>query len=697
MASFQPTLDLCKEHIDHFQREIHPPQDSQHFGWALPTAGEFPEILQGTSREEVSSTDSARVEKQAGLPKEDLAAENARLKATIARLSQFETAGLPKTPVQSKPQSRKRTTSRSADFGSSPAKRARQLKTPISGSASQGPIEALWSPGVTPEERYAALEGSISIKTPNSVAIASSEYTSTPQGYSPSPAAAPETPSTPARKPTVKKARAPKKASAAKKSAKKQSFTEAGAPVSVQKARPVATLYQENFMSLAPSEKIRILLPLIQGLDPQTGKKWAEPGTLGLELMAADQQESADATSTDAALKLVASVPSNGGFDTWFDALKASAAQSAPEQSNSPNMTRFDFTMQSPTSMLPPYEQTSILQPNDINALMGFIEADTECALVEQNSSQNTAEHSSDAQDARNLGSDHESLFGEFSSSDAESTPSDAGAFADESYTDDKSTHGEDETASDEAFIMNATGNDIFTLGGSQSISDDIITFDDAAIASGDMFTLGGAQTTGEDIFNNPFDLNIDQLLPVDSFSFDTEQYTPANSSSFSTEQYTPADASSYNTEQFTPADLSSFGSDQYKIGTPFSMANDQFFIGEDNAFATEAVNTGGSFSMANEQFPTGDSTTFSSNQFTSADSLDFFNIAFSNDLSSASTPFSHEEYFSNGATNSPSTGFEAASMIDEDANFPESVDGAARQREALEKYARRVAEGRRR
>jgi hypothetical protein len=471
---------------------------------------------------------------------------------------------------------------------------------------------------------------------------------------------------------------------------------------------------------MEPSEKIRILLPLIQGLDPNTGKKWAEPGTLGLELMAADQQAPTHTPTTNAALELAANVPSNSGFDIWFKALQASVAQNAPEQSESFSMTGFGSNMQ------PPNDQTSTIQEDDINALMDFIGVGVEGAHIEQTSAENATNIGSNAQNIpEDFGSDQQSSFDQSPDSDAETTKSDAADPVDEqSCADDESAHGKDQPASDETFTMQSANDDIFTLGGAQSISDNTSTFDNAHSSSSNMFDLGGAQTTSDDLFNllntapttnDIFNFGLGQFSATDKFSFGTDPFTPADTSSFNTDHSTPAD-SSYGTQQFTPVDSSSYGGDHFNNGTPFSLADEQFNTAGSNTFGTDAFNTGASYPMTNDHYSTADSNAFVNGQYTAADTLDFFNATFSGDPSSTNTPFTNEDYFSNGiaaaspsagfgidsaptgfGADSPSTGYANEALAQEMNELSASVDGAACQREALEKYARRVAEGRRR
>lgn len=197
----------------------------------------------------------------------------------------------PKTPPQhvqkKRPQTtpRKRKSSNVVDLDISPTKRS-----------NPGPIEAMWSPGMNPNARRAIPQA---IPPP-------------PPTYSSSPAANNITTLTPARKPAPKKARTPaaKRTPAVKKTtqqpqrpqkAQKQhqravsnpalaTAPSAGAPKFLtpqaprNKQRTVAQLYVAQWGTLDQQEKARLLLPMLQGIDPLTGKKFAKAGSMAQEI-----------------------------------------------------------------------------------------------------------------------------------------------------------------------------------------------------------------------------------------------------------------------------------------------------------------------------------------------------------------------------------------------------------------------------
>jgi hypothetical protein len=255
--------------------------DPQMQGWRPLTVSQYAEGFHGEVQEQGSLVGSGFVYIPNEPSMEDLAAENARLKATIARLSQAQPAEGPETPAAKArptgPQTtpRKRKAARVEDLDTSPSNRPHQ-RSPGAANSSPCLIQAMWGEGVTPEQRRAMVEGpagQTSIATPT---------------------------------PAVKnaRARAPKKVTGRAKKLPQQdpnqqhraSFTAAGAPilptpqVSRSTGRPISELHDKNFMSLGLEEKARILLPLLQGYDLVTGERFNEPGTLALEVQALVEQ-----------------------------------------------------------------------------------------------------------------------------------------------------------------------------------------------------------------------------------------------------------------------------------------------------------------------------------------------------------------------------------------------------------------------
>jgi hypothetical protein len=420
------------------------PGDSQQLGWLSPSASQFVEGLQDGSRDKASPFGPAVEDHPVEPSKEDLAVEVAHLKAMVAvmsdRLNQAETSPAPKTPPQQaqpvRPQTtpQKRTASRVADTAASPTKPPQHV-APSQVHNTQGPIEAMWSPGVTSEQRRAIFDSSMHSTASNTGAMCPPSFT-TPKTTSP---AAKFTPSsTPTRKPAPKRARtsAPKKTPAPKRTAKTQprqvqyqhqrslstptlpsftgvdiealNFLTSQTPRPVD--RPISELYQTNFMSLGLGEKARILLPLLVGNDPETGMKWAEPGSLGRELLASAAQTgfpgdfgsdpftssmhpltdpaasdfqsimSSQTTSTEASTEQ-ASIPSYSNFNRWVNSLKAPITQTATEQASSDDQSDNNLT-----TFQAPNEQASLLSKSDINSLLSYTQGDAVEAPAEQNS-----------------------------------------------------------------------------------------------------------------------------------------------------------------------------------------------------------------------------------------------------------------------------------------------------------------------
>ncbi|KAF2026092.1 hypothetical protein EK21DRAFT_92732 [Setomelanomma holmii] len=227
--------------------------------------------------------------------KEDLLNENAHLKAMLMASMgitplQATQYGPAKTPPRQTPPKRPQTT---------PRKRKTATVTDIDISPSKkvnpGPIEAMWSPGVGSDNRRAIQE-----------TIASPQQT-----YSSSPAANNITAPTPVPKATPKKARTPaaKRTPATKKTAQqpqrpqragkyqRAKFDPAVPGVTTasvlalstsqtpgNQQRSMTELYDARWGAMDQYEKARILLPMLQGLDPLTGKKVAKPGRMAQDI-----------------------------------------------------------------------------------------------------------------------------------------------------------------------------------------------------------------------------------------------------------------------------------------------------------------------------------------------------------------------------------------------------------------------------
>jgi hypothetical protein len=99
----------------------------------------------------------------------------------------------------------------------------------------------------------------------------------------PSPAAIPSPPVViVAKKKAAPKPRAPRKPAAPKVKAAKVSKTKAKTTTTVPavRERTLQELYNVQFMSLTSAEKAMVLLPLLQGVDPNTGLKMGVAGTM---------------------------------------------------------------------------------------------------------------------------------------------------------------------------------------------------------------------------------------------------------------------------------------------------------------------------------------------------------------------------------------------------------------------------------
>lgn len=233
--------------------------------------------------------EASRAEAQQGEPsKEDVMAENRRLKSLLAvmaasRADDAEINALPKTPsrnavARAHTTPRKRPAGRVGGLSSSQSKRARTTSTTFS-RPGQGPIEALWSPGVTMHQRFdaarelsgAAAGGNFAIQTEGIVQFDSGECASavvTPaESVWSSPAAQMITPpatKSPAKRKPARKSRAKKADKPQQASLQLQQAIGGGSSVK----RPLAELYAANFHTLNTEEKCRVLIPLFNGVDP---------------------------------------------------------------------------------------------------------------------------------------------------------------------------------------------------------------------------------------------------------------------------------------------------------------------------------------------------------------------------------------------------------------------------------------------
>ncbi|KAH6224115.1 hypothetical protein HBI42_070550 [Parastagonospora nodorum] len=251
-ARADPVLDSpSKEH----------PRGSQQLGWYSPPASEYAESLHGDSEEVVLSAGSTAEDRLATPGVEAIVAENAHLRAIVMamseRVTQLEAAVALKTPPQPQP-NRPPTTphKRRASRVNDPASPKYTPMTP----QSMGPIEAMWSPGVTQEQRLAIARGQMRSSTSPAAPMSSPGSIMSPQTSTSSPAATIPKDPTLKQKPATKKTRASrvKKTSVPKKAR-------------VSKVRPVSELGPLNFASLGAEEKASILQPLLQGIDPFTG------------------------------------------------------------------------------------------------------------------------------------------------------------------------------------------------------------------------------------------------------------------------------------------------------------------------------------------------------------------------------------------------------------------------------------------
>jgi hypothetical protein len=348
------------------------PGDPQQMGWQSPPATPDAESFQDDSGETALPLGSAIDDSPAAPSVEDVVAENAQLRAMMAamsdRMNRIESNVEPKTPprkarpVHPQTTPRKRRTFSIVGLNTPPVKRP----TPVI-LGTPGPIELMWSSGATPEQRQAVYEREM--RTPSAPAMLLSPPSTTvaKQTFSSSlPAACPATP-TPKRKPAVRKPRAPrvKKAPAPKKTA---------AP----KERTLKELSVMNFMSLEQSDKARILLPLLQGVDPFTNTQFSLPGSMSVE---------------QKALTTPAITSNNGDIDHFTNFMQMPTTETSTNQTVVPPYANFDAFY---ASIQPPVTETAVepvssftnqadvLSAGEINALMSFNNDGQELLLNEQ-------------------------------------------------------------------------------------------------------------------------------------------------------------------------------------------------------------------------------------------------------------------------------------------------------------------------
>jgi len=268
----------------------------QNMNWVSPTASAYPESHDTPARTTIWSAGGMVPTTPREPTNEELAAEVASLKAQLAQaqspaaqMAATRTPSAPQTPshrtyaTPKTPSPRKRKSS-SAFIGdmSPPARPQATRPSPIMPSSGQGLVQAMWSPGVSAEERMLLVQ----------------EY----NYHASSPAAMNfAIPTTPTPNPPAKKRRtykpkdpsAPKKAPATKKSAaKKGKHPEESAfefvdgeiyltqKAARQPARPVAILMDLPFDTLTQVERATLLLPMLQGMNPLTGEQLSSPGIM---------------------------------------------------------------------------------------------------------------------------------------------------------------------------------------------------------------------------------------------------------------------------------------------------------------------------------------------------------------------------------------------------------------------------------
>lgn len=348
------------------------PAPAQYLGWASPTAPNFPEVYHGGARDVLSAPGFSVAGQHAGPSDQALVLlENARLKALVSNMStrignltSALAATTPK-PTQTTPP-RKRTAPREEDNGASPSKCACPA-TPTPSRIMPGPIEAMWSPGVTPEQRRAMYDRGIGLSTPTSVP-ASSPTANFKTSFPPQGKFAPKKPRAPAHKKATATKKAPK---TTKKQQKSTGSTSSFDPIGIdlrnvdiaafsvpqerpEDQRPIQELYSANFMSLPLSDKARLLLPLLRGVDPATGQKFSEPGTLGLQIQAPKASTLTPAPTTDPNVEQSALL-NDPAFDAWLLTLQ-------PQNSE---------------PVAAPEPQADVLDATAVNSLMSYISEDT--------------------------------------------------------------------------------------------------------------------------------------------------------------------------------------------------------------------------------------------------------------------------------------------------------------------------------
>ncbi|KAL5121768.1 hypothetical protein ACEQ8H_000455 [Pleosporales sp. CAS-2024a] len=235
-------------------------QESMHTqqgGWASPSTVQPGEVLHDDSGEALLSASPAAKDLPASPPLVDLATENARLKDLIMalneRIVQLESDQTPTTSPQQL-LTRLPTTPRrrpASSLNKSPSSTNRAVPTT---PQSAGPIAAMWSPGVTPEQRRAIYKLASKSAAPPAVYTASSDSLTDHQNSASSPAAMSTTPSTHRRK----SAGGPVRASRVKKMTRR--------PLLTPKTRnPVQELSEANFGSSTADDEGDALTPRFAG------------------------------------------------------------------------------------------------------------------------------------------------------------------------------------------------------------------------------------------------------------------------------------------------------------------------------------------------------------------------------------------------------------------------------------------------
>jgi hypothetical protein len=144
------------------------------------------------------------------------------------------------------------------------------------------------------------------------------------------------------------------------------------------KERTLKELSVMNFMSLEQSDKARILLPLLQGVDPFTGNQFSHPGSMSVE---------------QKALTTPAITADNGNINHFTNFMQMPATETSTNQAVVPPYADFNAfhasiqpavteTAVEPVSSLT--EQADVLSAGEINALMSFNNDGRELFLNEQ-------------------------------------------------------------------------------------------------------------------------------------------------------------------------------------------------------------------------------------------------------------------------------------------------------------------------